>query len=164
MDFFLDHWGSVFSVIGVVVSVVGLAWAIREARRARSAAQSAEQATIETRNRIARHLVTTDLERAVGLIQRLKLLHREGHWEAALEQYQSLRAIISNITARHPDLEPEIHELLSSAREDISEMEDSVGMRVSRDLEPDNLDVLSRQLNTIQSNLERISSTMEFGE
>lgn len=164
MDFFLDHWGSVFSVIGVVVSVVGLAWAIREARRARSAAQSAEQATIETRNSIGHHLVAMDLERAVGLIQRLKFLHREGYWEAALEQYQSLRAIISNITARHPDLGLEIHELLSSAREDISEMEDSVGMRVSRDLEPDNLDILNRQLNTIQSNLEQISSTMEFGE
>ncbi len=164
MEFFSNHWGSLFSVIGVAVSVIGLAWAILEARRARSAAELAERATIETRNRIGRHLAATDLERAVGLIQRLKLLHRERRWEAALEQYQSLRVIISNIAARHPDLNPEIHDLLSSAREEISEMEDHVEMQVSQELEPDNLNILNRQLNTIQSNLERISSTMEFGE
>ena len=164
MDFLSNHWGNISSVIGVVVSVVGLAWAIREASRARSAAQSAEQAAIEARNSIGHRLAATDLQRAIGLIQRLKSLHREGYWEAALEQYQSLRAIISNITARRPDLNPEIHQLLASARENISEMEDHVETQVSRELEPDNLNVLNRQLNTIQSNLERISSSIEFGE
>ena len=97
MDFFLDHWGSIFSVIGVVVSAGGLSWAIFEARGAKSAA-------IETRDSIGRHLVATDLARAIGLIQRLKFLHREGYWEAALEQYQTLRAIISDIIPSLSDM------------------------------------------------------------
>ncbi len=126
MEFFLDHWGSISSFIGVVVSVIGLAWAIREARRARSAAQSAERATIETRNSIGHRLAATDLERAIGLIQRLKFLHREGYWEAALEQYQTLRAIISDIISRYPELEVEVREGLTRARMSLSEMENSV--------------------------------------
>ena len=123
MEFFLDHWGSLFSVIGVIVSVVGLAWAIREARRARSAAQSAERATIETRNSVRRHLVATDLERAVGLIQRLKLLHDTSRWEGALEQYQTLTAIISDIIIRSPGADSEIHRRLTQAKASLYMME-----------------------------------------
>ncbi|MCY4653063.1 MAG: hypothetical protein OXC95_07855 [Dehalococcoidia bacterium] len=164
MDFLSDHWGSVFSVIGVVVSVVGLAWAILEAHSAKSAAQAAEQATVETRDSIGRYLAATDLARAIGLIQRLKLLHRESRWEAALEQYQAVRAIISSIAARHPDLETETKRLLALAREQISVMEDYVETQVSRSLEPDDMGRLNRQLNQIQSHLEDTSSTMDLGD
>ena len=162
MDFISDHWGNISSFIGVVVSVVGLAWAIREARRARSAAQSAEQATIETRDSIGRHLVTIDLERAVGLIQRLKLLHRDNHWEAALEQYQALRAMISDIIARYPELQPGIREQLNSSRVALSEMENRVEEHVIRcTVHPDGIS-MNENLNEIQGDLEDIASAMEF--
>lgn len=163
MDFFLDHWGNIFSVIGVVVSVVGLSWAILEAHRARSAAQSAERATIETRDSIGRHLVTIDLERAVSLIQRLKLLHNANRWEAALEQYQTLRAIISDIIARYPELNVEVRGRLIEARASISEMENSVEEQISQTSQLDNWHRLNQSLNKIQSDLEEIASTMEFG-
>ena len=162
MEFFLDHWGSLFSVIGVAVSVIGLAWAIREARRARSAAQSAERATVETRDSIGRHLVATDLARAVGLIQRLKLLHRESRWEAALEQYQSLRSMISDIVARYPDLAPEVRERLNSSRVELSELENRVEEQVFRDAGSADWISMNESLNEIQSGLEDIASAMEF--
>ena len=163
MDFFLDHWGNIFSVIGVVVSVVGLAWAIREARRARSAAQAAERATVETRASIGHRLAATDLERGIGLIQRLKSLHREGHWDAALEQYQTLRAIISDIIARYSELELEVRERLNRARTSLSEMEKSVEhvLQGREDADPASL---NGQLNEIQIDLESIVSAMEFDE
>ena len=163
MDFLSDHWGNIFSVIGVVVSVVGLAWAILEAQGAKSAAQAAEQATIETRDSIGRHLVTIDLERAVSLIQRLKLLHRESRWEGALEQYHPLRAIISDIVSRYPELEVEVREDLTRARTSLSHMENSVESYRQR---PEDADFtsLNIRLNDIQSDLEGIASAMEFGE
>ena len=164
MEFFLDHWGNIFSVIGVVVSVVGLAWVIREARRARSAAQAAEQATIETRNSIRRHLVATDLERAIGLVQRLKSLHREGRWEVALEHYQTLRAIISDIISRHPELKDEVRERLLQARTSMSEMESDVEHQAGQESQTESWLRLNQILNEVQSDLEEIASAMEFGE
>lgn len=164
MEFFSNHWGSLFSVIGVVVSVIGLAWAIWEAHGARSAAEVAEQATVETRDSIGRHLVTIDLERAVSLIQRLKLLHDTSRWEAALEQYQVLRAIISDISARYPDLDPEISERLTTARRLIRLMEDYVGGRENNSLGTNERIQLNRSLNEIQSDIEDIASAMGLGE
>ncbi len=157
MGFFLDHWGSIFSVIGVVVSACGLSWAIFEAHGAKSAA-------IETRDSIGRHLVATDLERAIGLIQRLKLLHDTSRWEAALEQYQALRAIISDIVARYPDLEPEISERLTTARRLMRLMEDYARGRENDGLGTDERIQLNKSLNEIQSDPEGIASAMEFGE
>ena len=75
MESVSEHWGSIVCVIGVAISAIGLAWAIREARGARSAAEAAEKATKKTREEIGRRLLVVDLERAVDLIQRLKLLH-----------------------------------------------------------------------------------------
>ena len=164
MEFFLDHWGDIFSVIGVVVSMVGLFWAVREAKGARSAASAAEKATIETKDSIGRHLVTIDLQRAVGLIQRLKLLHSANRWDAALEQYQSLRAIISDIIARYPELDTEIRRRLSLARHQIRRMEDLVEDSAGQGLETDEWAPLNHRLNEIQSDLESIASTMEFGD
>ncbi len=160
----MDHWGSVFSVIGVIISVIGLAWAIREAHGARSAARSAERVTIETRNSVRRHLVTIDLQRAIGLIQRLKFLHREGYWEAALEQYQTIRVIISDVIARYPELEVEVRERLTRARMSLSEMENSVEGHMRQRSGDADLTSLNERLNEIQSDLESIASAMEFGE
>ena len=99
MEYLADNWGSLASVTGVVVSLAGLAWAIIEARGARSASLAARAATNETRSDIARYLQAVDLQRAIALIQRIKLLHDTRRWDAALEQYQSLREMLSYIIA-----------------------------------------------------------------
>ena len=165
MEFFSNHWGSLFSVIGVVVSVIGLAWAILEAHGARSAAQSAERATIETRNSVRRHLVATDLERASSHIRSLKLMHREGRWEAALEQYQTLTAIISDIIIRSPGADSEIHRRLTQAKSSLYVMEYHVDQaRVGGASGPDDWDRMNQDLNEILSDLDFIVGAMDFGE
>jgi hypothetical protein len=66
-EFWSLNWGDVATVVGVVVSLVGLCWAIKEARGARSASEAAQKAAREAAGQIARHLQTVDLERAIGL-------------------------------------------------------------------------------------------------
>ena len=62
MDFSINNSGDLASVIGLFFSVVGLGWAIIEARVARSAAEAAEreaeQARIEGVQIIDHHLLT----------------------------------------------------------------------------------------------------------
>ena len=163
MGFLADHWGDLSSVAGVIVSLIGLTWAVVAARDARSAAQAAEEATNETKDSIGRHLLAIELERAINLIQRLKLLHSASRLEASLEQYQALRAMISAIVARYPKDESGFRERLSNARESISAMEEYVEARVRQGLKADDVIVLNQQLNALQSVLEDMSSAIDIG-
>ena len=160
MEFLQDHWGDLFSLLGVLVSLIGLMWAVREARGARSAAEAAHRATRETGDRIGRHLVVVDLERSIALIQRLKLLHDTARWEAALEQYQALRVMLSAIIARYPETEPDRRRRLRNDRNLITIMENSVQLRLARRTLIDDSASLSRQLNGIQANLEDMAMTI----
>lgn len=151
LEFLLDRWGDLFSVIGVVVSAGGLWLAFREARRARceavrarSAAKSAEKATIETRNRIGRHLTVVDVERSIAIIRRLEYLQRTENWEAATEQYHALRELITDIIARYPEIDSEIRERLLVARESVRMMDEYAQQQVRRGFGQDVRDYLDQ--------------------
>ena len=162
-EFFLGHWGDLSSVAGVIVSIIGLTWAVIVARGARSSAEAAKQATLDTKDSIGKHLLAIDLERAINIIERLKLLHRNENWEAALENYQTLRAMLSAITARYPANESELRERISKATESISAMELEIDSWVVYQLQTIDVVKLNQELNDIQSDLEDMSSAMELG-
>lgn len=163
VEFFVEHWGNLFSFAGFVLALIGLGYAGFQSRKARSSAEAAKQATLETKDNIGRHLLAIDLERAIGLIQRLKSLHRDGRWEVALEQYQALRAMISAIARQCPASETELRERLSKATVSISEMELQVEAWVVYRSQPIDIVELNQELNDIQSDLEDMSNTMELG-
>lgn len=164
LEHFAGNWGSWVSVLGVIVSSVGLGWAISEARRARNASQAARTAARETRSYIARHLQAVDLERAIALIQRIKLQHDTGQWDAAREQYQSLRFMLSNIIARCPDEQVGLRDELIAARAAITAMEDLVRASISSGIAESDLAELNRDLNGMQSSLEQLASAIGFGD
>ena len=148
--------------------MIGLGYAGIQSKKARSSAEAAEEATIETRDSIGRHLLAIDLERAINLIQRLKLLHGTERWEAALEQYQVLRAMLSAIIARYPTEESELIERLSKARLSITMMERRVESQRRRGLGTDDVielnEQLNQQLNEVQGDLEDLSNSMGLGD
>ena len=159
MDFLQNHWGDLASALGLAVGALGLAMAAWAALNARSA----KQAAVEARDRIGRSLAATDLERSVALIQRLKLLHRNERWEAALEQYQALRAMPSSIIIRHADLEPGERARLVEARTLITSMERQVDEALVDGKRVENLTAMNSQLNQIQSDLEDMAGAVGFG-
>lgn len=163
IDFVADNWGSLASAAGLVVSFAGIGWAIIESRRARSAAQAARTAANETRNDIARHLQAVDLERAIALIQRIKLLHDIGRWEAAMEQYQLLRAMLSHIIARCSESQSGLRAGLANARTAVTGIENFVAERIGNDIEDRDRSRLNRRLNRIQSDLEELAGGMGLG-
>ena len=163
MDFLIDHWGSLASVIGVLVSVVGLGWVVIVARGARSAAQAAQKATDEARDNIRRNLQLMDLERSIALIERIKLLHSIGRWESASELYPVLRAMISAIIARISEKEIDLRQRLAMSRTSIVTMQEYIESHANRELETDHRQRINRELNTLQVELEDIASTMGLG-
>ena len=163
MEFWATNWGDVASVAGIIVSLVGLGWAIKEAHGAKSAATAAQLAANETRDRIARHLQTVDLQRAIGLIERLKTLHDSERWEASSEHYQTLRAMLSDVIARCPVSDTTTREKLANSRIAIRTIEDLARERGGRDLSEDERSSFNRILNATQSDMEELASSIGFG-
>ena len=164
VEFWSVSWGDIATVVGVVASLVGLGWAIKEARGARSASKAAQTAANETQEQIARHLQTVDLQRAIGLIQLVKTLHDNNQWEAAKEHYQTLREMLTWIIARCLEHQIEFRERLTTARTEITLMDDLVRQDIIQGIEEDDRSRLNQNLNNIQSDLEELASVMGFGE
>ena len=166
MGFWSSTWGDIATVIGIFVALGGLAWAIKEARGARSASESAAEAASDTSAQIARHLQTVDLQRAIGLIQRIKTLHDNDRWEASGELYQTLREMLSAIIARCPVEYVSAREKLVTARINVGEIENLVRQHVSRhDHVSENDRTRSNQsLNDVQSDLEELASSVWFDD
>ena len=164
MEFWSATWGDVATVVGIIVSLGAIVWAIKEARGARSASQAAEAAASETRDQIQRHLQTVDLHRAIGLIERIKTLHDNDRWEAAREHYQALRAMLSDVIARCPENQTEVREKLATARTIIRDTENFVRERIGKAIEDRDRSQLNQSLNDIQSDLEELASVIGFGD
>ena len=164
MDYLATNWGDAATVIGIIVSLVGLGWAIKEAHGARSASQAAELAAKETKDQIAHYLQVVDLQRAIGLIEQIKTLHDSERWEASTEHYQTLRAMLSDVIVRCPESRYNAREELASARTVVREMEDIVRERDSHGVAESGRSQLNQSLNEIQSILEELASDIGFGD
>ena len=164
MEFWSTTWRDVAAAVGIIVSLGGLGWAIKEARGARSASEAAETVASETKDQIAHHLQTVDLQRAIGLIERIKTLHDNDRWEASTEHYQTLRAMLSDVIARCPRNQVDFRGKLATARTIVLEMENFVRRRESGAIPERDRSRLNKRLNEIQSDLEELASNVGFGD
>ena len=164
MEFWSANWGELATLVGMIVSLGGLGWAIKEARGARSASEAAEAAARETRTQVAHHLQAVDLQRAIGLVDRIKTLHDNDRWEASRELYQTLRAMLSDVIARCPEDQVDVREKLATARTIVRGMEDFVRRRGGDAILKRDRSRLNVRLNEIQSDLEELASNVGFGD
>ena len=163
----MEFWsvtGGIASVVGIIVSLGGLVWAIKEAHGARTASEAAEAAASETREQIASHSQAVDLQRAIALIQHIKTLHDNDRWEASTEHYQTLRRMLSDVIVRVPDDQSTVRETLATSRARVREMENFVRDRIRRDISERERARLNQRLNGIQSDLEELASNVGFGD
>ena len=163
MGFWSITWGDVATLVGIFVSLIGLFWAIKAATGARSASQAAEATSRETRDQLAHHLQAVDLQRAIGLISRIKTLHDNNQWEASREHYQPLREMLSDVIARSPEDQSRVREQLATARTIVRDMENFVRRSDRQAMTSRDRFRLNQRLNDIQSDLEELASSIGFG-
>ena len=156
-EFWSTTWGDVATTTGIIISMGGLVWAIKEAHGAKSAAN-------DTRDQITRHLQTVDLQRAIGLIARIKTLHDNDRWDASSEHYQTLREMLSDVIVRCPEDLVDVSSKLATARTNIRIMENSVRNRDADEIPGRFRARFNRSLNEIQSDLEELASNIGFGD
>ena len=158
------EWVSIaFGAGGLIASIGGLIFAFLARRAAKSAEEAAERASEETRRTVSRSRRAADTGRAIALINRLKVLHRDGRWDYAFELYQELRSTLNDIHASMPDDLADIRDAISDAIHKITELEAYVNRARYESREPDDVPRLDGVLSDIQRNLERLQSTDIYG-
>lgn len=164
VHFLSANWGDIASVLGLIIALGGFGWAIRESRKARSASEAAQQATKATRKQVAVRLRTVDFERAFAVVNRLKLLHSIERWEAAIEQYQTLRMMIGDILSYHLQADVKRTERLRTVRVLVARMERYVEGRINDGFDARDHTRLSRRLAEIQEALEQTADSEFFDD
>lgn len=96
--------GSIASLTGVAVSLLGLGFAIVQLLKLRGETRAARVAAEATRRAIGRQLASTELTRLGGRIEALKQLHRSRDRDRSLTGYPEIRDLFLEIRRRHPGL------------------------------------------------------------
>lgn len=164
MNWLGDNWGSVVSSVGLAFAITAIGVAIYRASQAEKAAKAAETASTKTLGTITRVLTIVDLQKAIDLIQRVKLLHRYGKWEASLEHYQTLRSMLADIESRHPSPTEEFRTIIKEAIPRFTVIEDNIDKAVREGEEPVETIRINAIMNQVQEYLEEAASTIFFSE
>ena len=161
MSYFLDNWGSVVGIVGVIVGLIGVGFSVAAFYRAGKARDAAEAARRETRTAMTRALTAVDLERAIALVQRLNEFHRAGRWEVSLALYPTLRVMLSDIRSRHPSPTTELQQQLRENILQINEMEHNVDAAFREDSAPSELQTFNDVMTNIEVILLDMSDTIQ---
>lgn len=122
----LGEAGSIASIVGVAISLLGLGFAILQIIKLRGETRAAREAAEATRRAIGRELATTELTRLGGRIDALKELHRNRDRERSLAVYPEIRGLLLEIRRRHPGLsDPERANVIIAIGQ-IAEMERAI--------------------------------------
>jgi len=148
----LGEAGSVASLLGVVVSLGGMGFAIWQLSRLRGETRAAREASEATRRAIGRELASTELTRLSERIQGLKEIHRIGDRLRALDLYSDIVGMLLEIRRRHPGLSSDQRIKIVQATTQIIEMERSVES-LDAGIPQDTASQLNNILTGIQSTL-----------
>lgn len=122
----LSDSGSIASLIGVLVSLFGLGFAILQILKLRGETRAAREAAEETRRAVDRETTSISLARVNERIEGLKDLHRQGEWKRALDRYPEIRRMLINIRVRHPVMSEEKRAAIQNVVTSLGRMESNI--------------------------------------
>ena len=111
----LGEAGSIASIVGVVISLLGLGFALLQLSKLRGETRAARAAAEETRRLLRRDLTGADLARLSERIQGLIELHRDRDRVRALDRYPEIRGLLIEVRRQHPNLSEEHSRRIQSA-------------------------------------------------
>ncbi len=115
--------GSIASLVGAAISLLGLGFAILQLRKLRGETRAARDAAEAVERAVQRDLTISDLASLRENIQELKEAHRRGDRGRAFTGYRDVKSSLTNIELRHPNLTDELLERIRTALSAITEME-----------------------------------------
>lgn len=156
----LSDVGSIASILGLVVSLLGLGFAILQIRKLRGETRAAREAAEETRRSVSRDLAMSDISRMDERIQVLIEMHRRGEWGRALDTYPEIRRGLIEIRNRYPELSGDDAGYLQTGIQQLQEMEYAVDI-AGEDISQETLSRFNQQLSDIQLKLAELGIKLQ---
>lgn len=153
----LDDAGSIASLAGLAVSLVGLAIAIWQIMKLRGETRAGNEAAAETRRALQRENAGVNLTRVNERIEGLKELHRRGEWDRALDRYRPIIELLTEARYGHPEISDDHAAVLHGVIVILGEIEAAVEDRTTDDPQ-DSPGQFNLQLSNAQSRLAVIHS------
>lgn len=119
----LGEAGSIASLAGLLVSLLGLGFALLQLSRLRGETRAARDASEETRRLLRRDSAGSDLTRIGERIQGLIEIHRNGDRSRALDRYPEIYRLLIAIRRNHPNLSEEYRRQLQEALATVRDMQ-----------------------------------------
>jgi hypothetical protein len=156
----LSDAGSIASLVGVVVSLGGLGFAIWQLRGLRGETRAAREAIEETRQAVSRDRAIADASRARELVLALKRIHLNGEWVRALDIYVQVRKGLVDIQNRYPGLTQEDSENIKSGIDMLGTIERTVEAAEAANgiISPETTGEFNRYLTDIEIFLDGLES------
>lgn len=86
------HWADIFSIVGFPLAIWGIVLAINDARKAKSAAETAQAEVESLRQTLLRLDSVANLADAIAIMDEIKRSHRNDLWDnLLLDRYSALR-------------------------------------------------------------------------
>lgn len=115
--------GSIASLAGAVISLVGLGFAILQLRKLRGETRAAKEASESAERAVRRDQTISGLASLREKIEGLKDAHRRGDRRGAFIGYRDVKSGLVHIELRHPDLTDGLRGQIRDALSAITEME-----------------------------------------
>jgi len=92
-----DQIGNAASVLGLLVSLVGFWITIRSVTTAKKAAQQAELAARQAKEKILKQGALANFSAALSVMEEVIRLHRQKAWENSLDRHSELRRMLAEL-------------------------------------------------------------------
>lgn len=113
------------SVLGIVLTLIGLALTYKNVQRTATAAEEAKKAVDRVRRSIGLVDSASNFSSAIERFETIKALHREEAWTQLPDKYSTLKRILIALKAQNPQLSESQQALLLGAISQLSVMEET---------------------------------------
>jgi hypothetical protein len=143
MDF-VHEWADLASVLGLLATLVGFTITIIAVFKSKTAAELAQMAASETRQKLATQVAVVDLNRIMADVEDLKPLHRAGAWEVLPARYASLRRQLLALKLSYPFLSKSQRSSVQGIIQQFNDIEEIVEASLSSKTLPPDVPALNK--------------------
>jgi hypothetical protein len=128
---FCDSLGNVASVLGLLVTLVGFWFAIKGITTAKLAAQQAESAAKQAKDKVLSQGTLAHFSSAVAVMEEIIRLQRKKDWGNALDRHSELRRLLIELKDGWSGIAPEQATIIQGCIEQFKTIEGQIEKTVS---------------------------------
>ena len=118
--------GDLASIVGVAISIVGFVVTIANVVRSKTAAEQAEAAARDIRQRIATFNTVVDFSGAIAILEEVRRLHRRKEWLLLPDRYSAIRKILIALRSNAYHLSDEHQAAVQAALVNLRDIENQI--------------------------------------